>query len=126
MGLSDYKVGAVMATADMQRSREFYEGKLGLSPGDASDETVSYECGDGTGIFVYLSKEHAGKSTATLAGWAVDDLEKTIDELSGKGVTFEQYEGDLQTDEKGIFEAEGVKVAWFRDPDGNTHAINQS
>jgi catechol 2,3-dioxygenase-like lactoylglutathione lyase family enzyme len=126
MGLSDHKVGAVMASADMQRSREFYEGKLGLSPSEESDETVSYECGEGTGLFVYTSAEHAGKSTATLAGWAVDDVEKVIDELTAKGVTFEQYEGDLQTDEKGIFETEGVKVAWFRDPDGNTHAINQS
>ena len=126
MGMSDYRVGAVMATADLPRSREFYEEKLGLSPSEASDETVSYECGEGTGIFVYTSTEHAGKSTATLAGWVVDHIEKVVDELSAKGVVFEQYEGDLQTDEKGIFEAEGVKVAWFRDPDGNTHAINQS
>ena len=48
-----------------------------------------------------------------------------VDELSANGVTFEQYEGDLKTNEKGIFEADGVKVAWFRDPDGNTHALNQ-
>jgi catechol 2,3-dioxygenase-like lactoylglutathione lyase family enzyme len=125
MAMSDYTVGPVMATADLQKSREFYEGKLGLSPLDASEETVRYECAEGTGIFVYVSQEHAGKSTATLAGWVVDDIEQVIDELSAKGVKFEQYEGELQTDEKGIFEADGVKAAWFKDPDGNTHALNQ-
>ncbi|MEK6276686.1 MAG: VOC family protein [Actinomycetota bacterium] len=127
MSLSDYKVGAVMAVSDMDRAKEFYEGKLGLSPGtDDSDETRTYECADGTGILVYLSPDHAGKSTATLAGWVVDDVEKVGHELISRGVVFEQYDQPgIKTDEKGIAEAGGIKVAWVRDPDGNTFAINQ-
>lgn len=126
MSMSSYEVGPVVAVSDLDRARAFYEEKLGLSTGDEADDGVRYECGRGTGLFVYPSPEHAGKSTATLVGWVVDNLEKVVDELSAKGVTFEQYGGDLQTDEKGIFESEGVKVAWFRDPDGNTHAVNQA
>jgi catechol 2,3-dioxygenase-like lactoylglutathione lyase family enzyme len=129
MSMSDYEVGATFATADMKKAREFYEGKLGLKPdGDVPDDPsvpISYRCGKGTGINVYLSPEHAGKSTATMAGWLVDDLEKVVDELTSNGVAFEQYdEENLKTNEKGIVEFEGGKVAFFRDPDGNTHALN--
>ena len=61
-----------------------------------------------------------------MAGWLVDDVEKLVDELTANGVAFERYdEGDLVTNEKGIVEGDGFKVAFFRDPDGNTHALNQ-
>ena len=69
-------------------------------------------------MHVYVSSEHAGKSTATLASWGVDDLTE-------KGVAFERYdEGPLVTNEKDIatFES-GAKVAYFSDPDGNTLSI---
>jgi len=130
MSMSDYEVGPVMATSDMSKAREFYEQKLGLTPNDepsddAPEVPIVYACGKGTAISVYLSPEHAGKSTATLAGWLIDDVEKTVDELTAKGVEFERYdEGDLKTNEKGIVEGDGFKVAFMRDPDGNTHALN--
>jgi catechol 2,3-dioxygenase-like lactoylglutathione lyase family enzyme len=61
-----------------------------------------------------------------VAGWDVDDTERVVDELTSKGVTFEQYdEAPLTTDEKGIATIDGAKVAWFRDPDGNTLGIIQ-
>ena len=77
---------------------------------------------------VYLSPEHAGKSTATLASWGVDNVEGVVDELAEKGVAFERYdEGPLVTNEKDIatFES-GAKVAYFSDPDGNTLSIAQA
>jgi catechol 2,3-dioxygenase-like lactoylglutathione lyase family enzyme len=130
MSLSKYDVGAVMATADIKKAREFYEGKLGLTPSqEPSGEEgvpISYVCGGGTTISVYESPEHAGKSTATMAGWAVGDVEKAVDELTANGVEFEHYdEGDLVTNDKGIVEGDGFAVAFFRDPDGNTHSLNQ-
>jgi len=128
MGLSKYKVGAGLAVSDMNRAREFYEGKLGLSVGIDSGDNVQYRCAEGTLMHVYLSPEHAGKSTATLAGWDVDDVEGVVDELTSKGVAFERYdEGPIVTDEKGIATFEGgAKVAYFRDPDGNTLSIAQA
>ncbi len=79
-------------------------------------------------IHVYLSPEHAGKSTATLAGWGVNDVEAVVDELASKGVAFERYdEGPIITDERGIATFEGgAKVAYFRDPDGNTLSTAQA
>ena len=88
---------------------------------------MQYRCAEGTVIHVYLSPEHAGKSTATLAGWGVDDVEGVVEELTAKGITFEHYgEEPIVTDEKGIATFEGgAKVAYFRDPDGNTLSIAQ-
>lgn len=58
---------------------------------------------------------------AAILNFQVDDITKAMEELSRKGVTFEHYDGeeDVFTDEKGIAEAGGVKVSWFKDPAGN-------
>src|SRR5215216_3817766 len=128
MGLSRYKVAAGIAVSDMDRARDFYEVKLGLSVHIDSGDNVQYRCGEGTMFHVYLSPEHAGNSTATLAGWGVDDIERVVDELASKGVVFERYdEGPIITNEKGIatFEREAM-VAYFKDPDGNTLSIAQA
>lgn len=128
MALNEYKVSAGFAVSDMESARAFYEDKLGLPVSTDSGDNVSYRCGEGTEIYVYLSPEHAGKSTATLSGWHVDDAERVVDELTERGVIFERYdEGPIVTDEKGIASFEGgAKVAYFKDPDGNTHSIAQA
>lgn len=125
MGLSDSPVGATIAVSDMERAKEFYEGKLGLSGGvDQADGGRTYSCGDGTTLHVYPSPTGAGKSEATLAGWWVGDVEATVDELASSGVTFEQYGEPFNTDAKGIARFEGNAMgAWFKDPDGNVLAI---
>jgi catechol 2,3-dioxygenase-like lactoylglutathione lyase family enzyme len=125
MSLSSYVVSAVVAVSDMDTAKEFYEGKLGLSGGrDTGDGGRTYECGGGSEIHIYPSPDNAGKSMATVAGWGVDDLEGVVDELTSKGVTFERYD-DPKTDDKGIVTVGEAKVAWFRDPDGNTHGLIQ-
>lgn len=121
-------MAAGIAVSDMSVAREFYEEKLGLLVGIDSGDNVQYRCGEGTVMHVYLSPEHAGKSTATLTGWGVNDIEMVVDELASKGVIFERYdEGLIVTDAKGIatFDRD-AKVAYFKDPDGNTHSIAQA
>jgi catechol 2,3-dioxygenase-like lactoylglutathione lyase family enzyme len=124
MGLSDSPVSAVIAVSDIERARQFYEGKLGLTSGaEMPDGGRSYACGNGTELYVYPSPGNAGKSGATLAGWRVDDVEGTVDELARNGVTFEQYGEPFNTDEKGIARFGDGAVAWFKDPDGNILSI---
>ena len=127
MGLSDCRVESAVAVSDLDRARRFYEDGLGLVPGEQEEGvSVRYPCGDRTALFIYLAPDNAGKSTATLAGWFVDDLSETMDELGSRGVTFEQYDQPgLATDERGVFEGPGFRAAWLRDPDGNTLAITQ-
>jgi catechol 2,3-dioxygenase-like lactoylglutathione lyase family enzyme len=126
MGLSDCRVEALLAVSDLERAKRFYEHQLGLVPGEEEEEGVRYPCADGTAVFIYLSAENAGKSPATLAGFAVDDLEQTMHELASRGVDFEHYEQPgLKTNERGVFEAGGFRAAWTKDPDGNTIAFTQ-
>ncbi|HEX9967500.1 MAG TPA: VOC family protein [Solirubrobacterales bacterium] len=125
--LSDSKVTATIAVSDLGRARQFYEGKLGLSATneDGEAQVVTYACGAGSELFVYVS-EHAGKATATVATWEVSGLEQLVDELSAKGVEFERYDEPMKTDEKGILRSERMgAVAWFKDPDGNTIAVGE-
>jgi catechol 2,3-dioxygenase-like lactoylglutathione lyase family enzyme len=131
MGLSSYKLHTSIAVTEMARAEEFYEEKLGLPVVRAgADGSKVYASGGDESLEVYPSPDHAGSSTATLATWYVDDVEQMVDELTSNGVTFEHYEGVLEsgfdygTDEKGISpRAGGGKVAWFKDPDGNLFAI---
>jgi catechol 2,3-dioxygenase-like lactoylglutathione lyase family enzyme len=126
MGLSDCRVEPLVAVSDLDRAKRFYELQLGLVPGEEEDEGVHYPCAHGTGINVYLSPENAGKSPATLAGWFVNDLDRTMDELASRGVLFEQYDQPgLKTNERGIFDAGHFRAAWARDPDGNTIAFTE-
>jgi catechol 2,3-dioxygenase-like lactoylglutathione lyase family enzyme len=126
MGLRDSIVEAAIAVSDLDTARRFYEDQLGLEPGERDGEGVRYPCAESTGIFVYRSPENAGKSPATLAGWFVDDLDQTMEELASRGVTFEQYDQPgIATDARGVFDAGRFRAVWVKDPDGNTIAITQ-
>jgi catechol 2,3-dioxygenase-like lactoylglutathione lyase family enzyme len=128
MGLKDGKVGAAIAVADMGRAVEFYEGKLGLRSmrDDEPDGGRTYECAGGTTLHVFPSP-HASASGATVAGWVVDDVEGTIDELIANGVTPEQYsEGPVNTDEKGLARMGDYVGAWIKDPDGNVLGVGNA
>jgi catechol 2,3-dioxygenase-like lactoylglutathione lyase family enzyme len=127
MSLRTYRVRTSIAVSDIARADEFYGGKLGLPAGkDQSDESRIYACGGDTSLHVYVSPTRAVTPTATLATWYVPDLEQVVDELSHNGVRFERYDDPvLKTDERGIHELGDSRVAWFKDPDGNTFAIEE-
>jgi catechol 2,3-dioxygenase-like lactoylglutathione lyase family enzyme len=125
MTLESCKVEAIIAASDMAKAKEFYEGVLGLSGGpETQDGGITYECAGETSLHVYPSPGNAGQSGATLAAWTTDDVDGTVEELASKGVQFEQYDMDpIKTNEKGIAEFGGDKIAWFKDPDGNILAV---
>jgi catechol 2,3-dioxygenase-like lactoylglutathione lyase family enzyme len=126
MELKDCKVGALMAVSDLDAARRFYEDQLGLVAGEEEQEAVRYFCAEGTSLFVYLQPHNAGASSATLAGWTVDDLDQIMDGLRSRGVEFEQYDQPgIKTDERGVFDDGDFRAAWVKDPDGNTMAITQ-
>ena len=60
------------------------------------------------------------------AGWTVEDLDQTMDELGSRGVRFEHYDQPgIKTDERGVFDGGDFRAVWIKDPDGNTMAITQ-
>ncbi|MDA0167880.1 VOC family protein [Solirubrobacter taibaiensis] len=126
MSLKNCPVGALIAVADLNRARHFYEDQLGLVPGEVDAESVRYFCAQGTNLFVYLQPANAGMSAATIAGWTVANLDETMDELAARGTRFERYDQPgLTTDERGILDAGDFRAAWIKDPDGNTMALTQ-
>jgi catechol 2,3-dioxygenase-like lactoylglutathione lyase family enzyme len=127
MGLSDCRIEPAAAVSDLATARRFYEQQLGLVPGEEEEQGVRYHCADGTGIFIYLSPENSGSSTATIAGWFVENLDHTMDDLASRGVVFESYDQPgLKTDDRGVFDAGRFRAAWIKDPDGNTFALTQA
>ena len=109
---------ANLAVSDVNRAREFYTETLGLKQVDTEgDEMFMLKSGDST-VNVYRS-DYAGTNEATAVTWEVDDIDAEVADLKRKGVTFEHYdmEGlDLQGD---VHVGEDMKIAWFKDPDGN-------
>ena len=124
MTLRNAQVRATVAVSDIAAAAAFYEGTLGLSPEApaAMDEVRIYSCGQGTLLQVYAS-EHAETGTATAASWSASEFDALVDDLHAKGVGFERY-GSLATDDRGVHTFGEHKVAWFRDPDGNTIAVD--
>ncbi|SRR5258706_6661723 len=124
--LVNFPVSATLPSTNLERTKKFYTEMLGLTIAKESRGGILFQAGKGTKLYLY--KRGPSKADHTLASFMVDDLEKTIDELSEKGVVFEHYDfPGLKTDSKGIAvsEEEGEKAAWFKDPDGNILAVGQ-
>ena len=122
--LGKYDAIPTVAVKNLAAAKKFYEGTLGLKPVDAEgDEVVVYQNGDSR-LNVYRS-QFAGTNKATAVTWTVDDVEGEVRELKSKGVAFEHYdmpELKLQGDVHVAKDAD-LKVAWFKDPDGNIFSI---
>jgi catechol 2,3-dioxygenase-like lactoylglutathione lyase family enzyme len=110
---------ANVAVKDLDRARRFYEGTLGLTKVDEEDgEVLAFKSGNST-LLVYRS-EYAGSNKATAVTWTVGpDVEGVVRELKAKGVKFEHYDMPGIRHEGDVHVAGEMKVAWFRDPDGN-------
>ncbi len=123
--LHDYPVYPTIPVSDVQKSRKFYEDTLDLKViDDSSSDGVLFEAGKGSMLYIYQRDPEVVNHT--LAGFQVDNIEQVIDELTGKGITFEHYDfPGLKTDEKGIAVNGPIKAAWFKDPDGHTIGIAQ-
>src|SRR3954452_11116077 len=109
---------------DMAKARTFYGETLGLEVGDPK-EMLQLQIGKGARVFIYPKPNHTPASF-TVLNFPVPDIEKAVDELTNRGVRFEQYEGDLKTNEKGIFRGHGPTIAWFKDPAGSVLPLVES
>jgi catechol 2,3-dioxygenase-like lactoylglutathione lyase family enzyme len=107
----------MIAVKDLDRARKFYEETLGLKEVDDFGEGFMLKSGE-TKVTVYRS-EFAGTNKATALTFDVDDLEDEVKDLKGKGVSFEHYELPGLERQGDLYVAEGMKTAWFKDPDGN-------
>jgi catechol 2,3-dioxygenase-like lactoylglutathione lyase family enzyme len=120
----DSKAFSGFSVDDIPRAKEFYGGTLGL---DVTEENgmLGLQLAGGASVLVYPKENHE-PATFTILNFPVEDIERAVDELTAAGVRFEQYEGELQTDAKGIFRGGGPLIAWFKDPAGNILSVLES
>ena len=107
---------------DLRKAKAFYGQLLGL---DVADKTEGLELhlAEHSTVFMYPKPNHV-PATFTVLNFPVDDIENTVNDLSGRGIQFEHYdEGEIKTDKKGIAHTSGPKIAWFKDPAGNILSI---
>lgn len=125
MKLSNLDAIATVGVRDIAAAREFYTNILGLEDCGSmeGDEVLTYRSGH-TRIHVYRS-EYGGTNKATAVTWdAGARVEETVAALKAKGVRFEHYTVEGMHMEGDLHVGEGIKVAWFKDPDGNILSIN--
>ncbi len=121
--LGDKEPTASLGVKNIDVARRFYEGTLGLKklPGEEPGALV-YKAGSST-ILVYES-QYAGTNRATAVTWDVGkDVDGVVKALRAKGVTFEKYDIPGTTREGDIHVQGKRRLAWFKDPDGNIHAL---
>jgi catechol 2,3-dioxygenase-like lactoylglutathione lyase family enzyme len=111
-------------TRNGDAARDFYETKVGLQFISEDQFAVVFQSGAN---MIRISR--TGSFTPapfTILGWESLDIERDVREMSARGVIFERYDYMGVQDELGIWTApNGAKVAWFKDPDGNTLSISQ-
>ncbi|CAN5207797.1 VOC family protein [soil metagenome] len=109
---------------DLSQAQKFYADILGLKV-KAEEYMLHLYVANNYEVMLYLKPDHK-PATFTVLNFVVKDIEATVDELTQKGVRFEKYEGEIETDEKGIHRDEMATIAWFKDPAGNVLAVIQT
>jgi predicted enzyme related to lactoylglutathione lyase len=111
----------------LQKAKEFYSQTLGLDvEEDEKMGVLHVKFMAGNQAMVYPKADHQ-PATFTVLNFLVDDVKKAVEDLTAKGVTFEQYDmPQMKTDEVGISwhdDAQASGMAWFKDPAGNIHSV---
>ena len=122
---ADTKAYSGFAVDDLQKVRAFYGETLGLRNTVLDEENglMMLHLAGGRDTLVYQRRGFT-PATYTILNFEVDDIDKAVDELSGRGVRFERYDS-MEQDEKGIARNGGPNIAWFKDPAGNILSVLQ-
>jgi catechol 2,3-dioxygenase-like lactoylglutathione lyase family enzyme len=122
--LKDSKAFSGFSTNDIVKSKDFYSQTLGLEVEEKTEpmSMLTLHLATGGNVLIYPKDDHT-PAAYTVLNFPVDNLEATVDDLISRGVTFEHYDGPMQTDEKGIFHGGGPLIAWFKDPAGNILSV---
>ncbi len=121
----DAKAFSSFSVDDLGKAKEFYGETLGLEMSETK-EGLRLTIAGGGQVFLYPKPNHTPASF-TVLNFPVDDIEKAVGDLTGLGIKFESYEGEIKTDDKGIFrgasQGDGPNIAWFKDAAGNILSV---
>ncbi len=118
--LKNSKAFSGFSVNDIQKAKEFYSEILGLEVKDNPMGLLELNTEGVNRVIIYPKPNHV-PATFTILNFPVKNIDESVDELIKKGITFEQYDGPIKTDEKGICRSggKGPNIAWFKDPAGN-------
>lgn len=118
----DNRAFSSFSVDDQAQAKAFYGGTLGLTVVE-DPMGLGLRLAGGGQVFVYSKADHA-PATFTVLNFNVDDIEQAVDALTAAGVRFERYRGHgIETDERGVFSDNGIRIAWFKDPAGNVLSV---
>jgi catechol 2,3-dioxygenase-like lactoylglutathione lyase family enzyme len=119
--LDTTKAFSGFAVKDVSEAARFYGETLGMQVSEENG-LLSLHLGDNHVILAYPKDDHI-PARFTILNFPVDDIDAEVEELSGRGVSFERYE-EFDQDERGIARGdEGPPIAWFTDPSGNILSV---
>jgi predicted enzyme related to lactoylglutathione lyase len=112
-------------TRDPAVARAFYEQTLGLAFESEDPFAVVFRIGPARTMLRITNTPNFAPAPFTIFGWQVDDIDSSVAALAAKGVPFQRYDF-LEHNKAGIWTAPGgTRIAWFKDPDGNTLSLSQ-
>jgi len=122
--LGEQPIFAFISTSDPDRAKKFYRDTLGLPL--IAEELPFALVFDAHGVMLRVTIVKKGKpADYTVLGWQVPKIKPAAKALTNAGVVFERFPG-MDQDDLGIWSSpSGAKVAWFKDPDGNTLSISE-
>jgi catechol 2,3-dioxygenase-like lactoylglutathione lyase family enzyme len=131
--LKSAKVATRLPAQDLERARTFYSEKLGLDPVEERPGGMRYECGEGE--FALFESAGASSGDHTQMAFEVEDIEATIEDLRGRGLSFEEFDMPGMETVGGIAKVpgnypsrggKGERAVWFRDSEGNLLGMGQA
>jgi catechol 2,3-dioxygenase-like lactoylglutathione lyase family enzyme len=126
--LENSKAYSGIGVENLKEAERFYGETLGLKTEvvDADNLMTLHLAGDRPTLI--YQQEGTTPASYTVLNFPVDDIGKAVDELAGRGVSFQRYDG-IDHDEKGIVRGlaagQGPDIAWFKDPTGNVLSVLQ-
>jgi catechol-2,3-dioxygenase len=122
--LGDHPIDVVLLATDLESSKQFYAGKLGLEILNESEEAITYKCGGDSQLAVTKSTTGTADEQ-TQAGWRVDDLAAELAELRARGVEIQEYDMPGLKTVDGVADLGFALIAWIVDPHRNALEIMQ-
>jgi catechol 2,3-dioxygenase-like lactoylglutathione lyase family enzyme len=122
--LGEHPMDVVLLATDLESSKEFYAGKLGLEILDENEEAITYKCG-GESQLVVTKSTTGTADEQTQAGWRVDDLAAELTELRSRGVAIQEYDMPGLKTVDGVADLGFALIAWIVDPHRNALGITQ-
>ena len=120
--LTNAKAFSGFSTNDLSRAKDFYQNILGLKVYESAMGILELHLAGGLKVIIYPKPDHV-PATFTVLNFTVENIDRAVDELTHKGIIFEQYGfPGLKTDAKGICRSKPL-IAWFKDPAGNILSV---